>query len=131
MAQSLASVFIDDFTAALRQAEVPDAVWNSGMAGGNCVCGIGISTENPNLEESLPEWTLLDQFGNTRVGQRGQYIGGAGYSDPSTSSGDEGTLPASTIRLVDVAALPGDGSFTFPAPNAELVTLAAGWTPQP
>jgi hypothetical protein len=131
MPQSLISVFVDDAAVAARTAEVPDAEWNSGMFGGSCQPGIGISTENPDLQESLPNWTLLDQFGDARVGQIGQNIGGTGYSDPSTSSGDEGTLPGSTIRLVDATALDGSGTLGFPAPNAELVTLEAGWTPQP
>lgn len=131
MAKSLCSVFVDDAAIALRTAEVPGASWNSGMFGGNCQPGIGISTEQTDLGQSLPNWTLLDQFENARVGQIGQNVGGSGYSDPGTSSGQEGTLPDATIRLADQDSLDGSGTLSFPAPNAELVTLAAGWTPQP
>jgi len=81
MAQSEISFFVDDPAVTFRQAEEtnPDTLWNSGMfAGASNSPGIGISTENPNLEEQLPNWTLLDQFGNARESQIGQCIGGTG-----------------------------------------------------
>ena len=134
------SVFVDDTTLAAREAEVTDAEWNSGMLGGGGGMGIGISTMNPGLDESLPNWTLEDQFGNERNFQRSQYIGGSGYTDPAdypSSGGDEGTLPDSTIRLQDEDDLPTnaekeagtrlDGSLVLPADGAALVDLDTGW----
>jgi hypothetical protein len=123
-------VFVDDAAVTARTAEVPDAEWNSGMLGGGSAGpGIGIGPQ-PGLEESLPNWTLLDQFGNARDGQRGQNVGGSGYTDPAdypSSGGEEGTLPASTIRGQDNETMDGSGALSFPAPNAVLTDLAAGW----
>ena len=128
--QSQASFFIDDTGLAALAARVPDAVVNSGMMyGASCAPGIGISTENPELGESLPSWTLLDQFGNIRVDQRSQHIGGSGVSDAGTSSGDEGTLPDATIRLAEEADMTGDGALAFPKFGAALNSLAIGWEP--
>jgi hypothetical protein len=133
MAQSEISFFIDDAAVSARTAEVPNAIWNSGMFGGaSNAPGIGISTENPNLEQSLMpatnggspstgSWTLLDQgeaangfTPRVRDAQRSQNIGGSGYTDrvgagevpwPS-SGGEEGSLPANTARLLAAADLP-------------------------
>lgn len=141
MAQSMISFFVDDAAVTALDARVPDAITNSGMfAGASNAPGIGISTENPNLEESLPSWTLLDQFGNARDDQRSQCIGGPGITlttDWPGSGGQEGTLPAATIRLVAAADLPTyaekladpnvDGSLTLPAEGANLLALADGW----
>ena len=131
MPKSLCSFFVDDAALAALDARVPNATVNSGMLGGaSNSCGIGISTENPNLEESLPNWTLLDQHGNARDAQIGQHIGGAGISDAGTSSGTEGTEPDATIRLYDNDTLDGSGTMTYPADGASLVDLAVGWAPQ-
>ncbi len=138
MAQSQISFFVDDASVTAMTARVPDAIFNSGaFAGGSNAPGIGISTENAGLAESLPNWTLLDQFGNARAAQRSQCIGGPGISSPSESNGQEGTLPAATIRLVssddlstaaEKAANPNvDGSLAFPLLGANLTDLAAGW----
>lgn len=127
MAKSLCAVFVDDAAVAALQARVPNANVNSGMFGSNCGNGIGISTENPDLSESLPSWTLLDQHGNARVNQIGQLIGGLGISNAGTSSGAAGTLPEATIRLQDQDDLDGTGELSFPAPGAELSSLATGW----
>lgn len=138
MAQSFISFFTDDAATTALSTRVPDAIVNSGVfGGGSNAPGLGISTENPGLDESLPSWTLLDQFGNARNGQRGQHIGGPGISSPGESDGDEGTLPAASIRVYDPASLPTyaekladptlDGELTFPAENAVLVDLATGW----
>lgn len=125
---SQASFFIDDTGLAALASRVPDAQVNSGMTyGGSNANGIGISTENPNLDESLPNWTLEDQFGNARVNQRSQHIGGSGISDAGTSSGQEGTLPAATIRLADQTDMAGDGALAFPKFGAALNDLATGW----
>jgi hypothetical protein len=152
MAQSDISFFVDDAAVTFRAAEVPDADFNSGMFGGASNSpGIGISTENPDLDESLPSWTLLDQFGNARNAQIGQCIGGPGFVnrasvDWPSSGGQAGTLPDSTIRLMPVADLPTnaekdlfadspdptklDGSLTLPADGASLVDLDVGWAAQ-
>ena len=123
-----ASFFIDDTGLAALAARVPNAINNSGMTyGGSCACGIGISTEQPNLEQSLPNWTLIDQFGNARANQRSQHIGGSGISAAGTSSGQEGTLPAATIRLADQADMAGGGALSFPKLGAALNALATGW----
>lgn len=123
-------VFVDDTTLAARQAEVPDAEWNSGMlGGGGAGPGIGIGPQT-DLDESLPNWTLLDQFGNARDAQIGQNIGGSGYSDAGTSSGEEGTLPEDTIRVQQNETTDGSGALSFPAPGCSLITLAAGWVEQ-
>lgn len=123
------TAFIDDASVALRQVEVPNAAFGDGMnIGGSCACGIGIATDNPNLEESLPNWTLLDQFGNTRTGQISQHIGGPGYTDPlgwPSSGGQEGTLPNSTIRT-GPNNVDGSGNVVYTG-DVHLVTLAAGW----
>jgi hypothetical protein len=113
------------------------------LGGGGAGPGIGISTQNPGLDESLPNWTLLDQHGNARDAQIGQNIGGQGYTDPDgypSSGGQEGTLPDATIRLQDEDDLPTyqekldgtrlDGSLVLPADGASLVDLAAGWAAQ-
>ena len=155
MAQSEISFFVDDPAVTFRQAEEtnPDTLWNSGMfAGASNSPGIGISTENPNLEEQLPNWTLLDQFGNARASQIGQCIGGSGFvnralTDWPSSGGTEGTAPDSTIRLMPVDSLPTnaekdlfaakpnpteqDGQLTLPAQGANLTDLAVGWVPAP
>lgn len=117
----LPQAFIDDIAATTRALEVPDASFNTGMnLGGSNACGIGIGTENPNLDESLPNWTLLDQRGIARTTQISQHIGGSGLG-----SGTEGTAPDAIIRLATVSAN-GDGSGTYTA-NPSLVDLAVGW----
>ena len=143
MAQSQISFFVDDAAVTALDTRVPNATANSGMfAGASNSPGIGISTETTGLEESLPNWTLLDQAGNARSSQRGQLIGGDGITEASDwpgSGGTEGTLPAATIRLMPVASLPTyaeklanpdvDGKLTLPAQGATLLDLAVGWVP--
>ena len=128
---SLSSFFVDDASVTALDTRVPNANTNSGMfVGASNSPGIGISTENPGLDESLPSWTLLDQFDNARNAQRGQLLGGAGISDPGTSSGTAGTAPAATIRLYDNTTQDGTGEMTLPADGASLVDLAVGWAAQ-
>ena len=127
MPKSLTSFFIDDAAVTARELESPNADWNSGGFGGaSCSPGIGISTETTNLEESLPNWTLLDQFGNARQAQIGQHIGGSGLGD-----GTSGTLPDATIRLYDNDTLDGSGTLVLPAEGAWLADLAVGWIEDP
>lgn len=143
MAQSLINFFIDDASVAALEIRVPLALFNSGMfAGASNAPGIGISSENPGLDESLPNWTLLDQFGNARVNQRSQCIGGPGItltSDWPGSGGQEGTLPAAVATFIDPVDLPTydekladsnvDGQIPTlaPTPGCALNSLAAGW----
>ena len=143
MAQSLINFFIDDASTAALEARVPNANVNSGLfAGGTNAPGIGISSENPGLSESLPNWTLLDQFGNARVNQRSQCIGGPGITnvgDYPSSGGQEGTLPAAVATFLDPVELPTyaekladpsiDGAIGVLAatPGCALNSLATGW----
>lgn len=89
MAQPTA--FVDTAAVAAMGARVPDASVDTGMnAGASNGPGVGISTENPDLQESLQPatdgsglsatgpWTLLDQHGNARNAQIGQVLGGPG-----------------------------------------------------
>ena len=91
MAQALPTLFVDDAAVAAVAARVPDASVDTGVnAGASNAPGIGISTENPDLQESLQPgtdgsalsatgpWTLLDQHGNARVAQIGQLMSGTG-----------------------------------------------------
>jgi hypothetical protein len=155
-ARSLMSFFIDDAAVSALETRVPDASVDSGAFGGSCN-GAGIGTLTTNLEQSLPNWTLEDQFENPRTSQIGQLIGGNGIVPRTgnvattwdktqvlytlqgavSSGGTEGTLPDSTIRLYDGDDLPTraekeanpdlDGQLTLPASSASLVDLAIGW----
>ena len=87
--------------------------------------GIGVATDNPNLEQSLPSWTLLDQDGDARTPQVSQVIGGGG---------PEG-MPGKGLQPVEVVvnAASGNGSVTG-SQEAQLNVLATGWeavTPPP
>lgn len=118
----LATYFIDDVAVATRSGEVPNASFNTGLNnGGSCACGIGIGTENGGLQESLPNWTLLDQRGTARISQISQHIGGSGLGD-----GTEGTAPDGIIRLGTVS-VSGNGFVAYTA-NPSLVSLEAGWS---
>jgi hypothetical protein len=94
---NLANAFVDDAAVTAREAEYPafavdgDPIFDTGVnSGASCAPGIGIATDNPNLQESLfpatdgsgdlntGSWTDLDQFGNERAAQISQLIGGPG-----------------------------------------------------
>ena len=129
---NLPNAFYDDAAIAAGEIRNTTASWTTGMnLGGSCAPGIGIATDNTNLEEQLPNWTLLDQFGNVRDAQIGQQIGGPGISDAGTSSGQEGTLPDSTIRLFDnpanVNGQPDNDAAAVANGSAILRVLADGW----
>lgn len=124
------SIFIDTASRTTRSGEVPNASFNNGMnAGGSCAPGIGIATDNAGLDESLPNWTLLDQDGDPRTPQVGQPIGGEALSDFANdyplSGGVEGkgTLPIQVVTN----SVAGDGNVTVDG-NATLADLAVGWT---
>jgi len=121
------ATFVDDPALALRTPEVPGAPWSGGCnAAAANAPGIGIATDNPNLEQQLPNWTLLSQHGDARTTQISQLIGGPGYSAAGTSNGQQGTAPESIIRIGIPADNTGSGVMTYTA-NPSLVDLAAGW----
>ena len=141
MAQSMISFFFDGdagtaLVARFTGQAKPLPNFNSGMfAGASNAPGIGISTEQTNLAESDPSWTLLDQAGNARDPQIGQVLGGSGIG-----SGSSGTLPDNYIRLYAASDLPTaaekaagtklDGQLPIDGttdPDAALVSLATGW----
>ena len=105
MAQAEPTLFVDDVAQTAMEARVSTVVANTGLTyGGGNNPGIGISTENPELAESLPSWTLLDQHGNARTPQIGQSIGGTG-----------------------ITGAPNNNAAITIGSDASLVTLAAGW----
>ena len=136
---SLPSAFYDDAAIAAGEIRNTTASWTTGCnLGGSCAPGLGISTDQKDLQNTLPNWTLLDQFENVRDAQIGQQIGGPGISDAGTSSGQEGTLPDSTIRLFDnpanVNGQPDNDAAAVANGSAILRVLADGWisgTPTP
>ena len=141
MEQSDISFFKDDTAVTAMETRVPGAVANSGMeSGASNAPGIGISTENPGLDESLPSWTLNDQSGSARDPQTSQHIGGSGITETSDwpdSGGTEGTAPDAPIRLATASELPTysekladgevDGAVQGATPSAALADLATGW----
>jgi hypothetical protein len=135
MAQALPTFFSDDIAQTAMEARVPTVVANTGVTyGGGNAPGIGISTENPNLEESLPSWTLLDQHGNARTAQISQCIGGDGITEAADwpgSGGTEGTLPDAVIRFGtnpdNVDGQPDNNEPITVGNGADLVLLATGW----
>ena len=132
MAQALPTFFMDDVAQTAMEARVPAVVADTGMTfGASNAPGIGISTENPGLAESLPNWTLLDQHGDARVAQISQCIGGPGISAAGTSAGQEGTLPDAVVRFGanpdNVNGQPDNDDPITVGNGADLVALATGW----
>ena len=117
--------FLNATSVTAREAEVPLASFDNGMnLGGSNAPGIGIATagviQTEDLDESLPNWTLLDQDGDAREPQVSQHIGGDGLDD-----GEEGK---GTVAIdVNVNDASGDGSATVNG-VATLADLAVGWT---
>lgn len=133
---NLPNAFIDDAAVTALDTRVPDAVTGTGMyhTGSNAP-GIGIGTDNAGLEQSLPNWTLLDQFGNARDAQRSQLIGGDGITEAADwpgSGGTEGTAPDATVRLwinpANVDGVPNNEAVPTADNSAVLLDLAVGWT---
>lgn len=124
--------FIDDVAVTALGVRVPAASTDTGVnRGASNAPGIGISDDNPNLEESLPNWTLLDQFGNARNAQRSQCLGGPGISAAGTSAGQEGTLPDAVTRFCanpdNVDGQPDNDAPVVMGNGCDLVDLAVGW----
>lgn len=87
--------------------------------------GIGIANAGDvstiNLDQSLPNWTLLDQDGDPRTPQVGQYIGGSGLGAGVAGKGTVGITVSNSL---------GNKGFIGPSPTpfATLADLAVGWT---
>lgn len=119
------TAYVDNIELVIRGGQVA-ANWGTGMDwGASNAPGIGVATDNPNLEQSLPSWTLLDQDGDARTPQVSQVIGGGG---------PEG-MPGKGLQPVEVVvnAASGNGSVTG-SQEAQLNVLATGWeavTPPP
>ncbi|MCP3871254.1 MAG: hypothetical protein GY703_24775 [Gammaproteobacteria bacterium] len=111
------TAFVDNIELVLRSSQVA-ANWGTGMDyGASNAPGIGIATDNPGLDQSLPSWTRLDQDGDARSPQVGQIIGGGG----GTGNPGKGLEAIEVVTNGD-----GDGE---PASleQAELNLLATGW----
>ena len=119
------TAYVDNIELVIRGGQVA-ANWGTGMDwGASNAPGIGVATDNPNLEQSLPSWTLLDQDGDARTPQVSQVIGGGG---------PEG-MPGKGLQPVEIVvnAASGNGSVTG-SQEAQLNVLATGWeavTPPP
>jgi hypothetical protein len=93
-------------SASLRASDVPNADWSDGAnRAASCAPGIGIGTDETNLAESLPNWTLLDQAGAARNPQNSQHIG----------------VGPAAINVADYANTDFNDTVS-------LTDLAAGWT---
>lgn len=112
------SFFKDTFSAIVRAIDLPLANFDNGAnEAGSCAPGIGINanfdTQEPGstaqpVEANTNDWTLLDQFGNTRTPQPGSSIGAQalGAGQPGY-----GTIPQSMqIGTPDAAADPVTGA---------------------
>ena len=127
-----ATTYVDQTAITARASEVPGASWTTGMNNSTNSPGLGIATDNPGLDESLPSWTLLDQDGDARAPQASQVIGGYGFvanADYPSSGGVEGKGNGGA-DAVDIVANPdfpdNDGSVTV-VDTVSLLDLAVGW----
>ena len=100
--------FIDVISLTSREIEVPNASWYDGcnLVASNSI-GVGIATGSPDLQQQLPSWTLLDQYGAPRTPQYGGQIG-------------------RSVNPIYVAQNLGDGAATTLG-GATLATLEEGW----
>ena len=111
------TAFVDNIELIIRSGQVA-ANWGTGMDyGASNAPGIGVATDNPELDQSLPSWTLLDQDGDARTPQVSQVLGGGG---PEGNAG-KGLQPIEVVVNGD-----GSGNITG-TEEAHLVTLTAGW----
>jgi hypothetical protein len=131
MAQSKATMFVDDAAVTARKLEVVGADFDGGVnIGGSCAAGIGINMDQGAVVGTPEQFTLLDQHGDARNAQISQSIGGLPYVDRSTidwpsSGGTEGTAPDAVIRFGTSDDL-GLGLFTSEG-NSAMIALATGW----
>ena len=133
---NIPSIFRDSQALTAREIEVPFADFSTGMnPGASCAPGIGIATDNPDLQEQLPNWTLDDQFEDVRVPQVSQVLGGLGVTtdtDWPSSGGIEGNGSAHAefiILATNADNLDGAPQNLPPVVQgtANLFTLEAGW----
>jgi len=106
-----------------RAPQVPAASFVNGLNTA-AMATVGIATDNPGLSESLPSWTLLDQFGVARTPQKTQCIGGSGLG-----LGTQGRTTEYPI-ITATASASGDGTVTATG-TAQLADLAVGWVVVP
>jgi len=127
MAQAQPTFFVDDAAVTAMGTRVPDASTDTGMNfGASNNPGIGISDQNPDLQESLitidgksvGSWSLLDQFGNARDGQISQVIGGDGIV---ARSGNVATTWDTTQALYTPSGAASSGGITT-APSTGMGT---------
>ena len=126
--------FQDDPAVALRAPEVPNASFAAGCnVAASCAPGIGINQGGGAIVGTPEQFTLLDQFGNARAAQKSQLLGGTGYSQPGTSSGEEGTAPNNVVRYgtnqdnVNGAPNPDTSGDITVVSNSTLNDIAIGW----
>ena len=121
--------FIDDVAVTARELEVVAASFvNGANLAGACSPGLGINMNEGAVVGTPDQFTLLDQFGNSREAQISQHIGGSGLG-----AGSEGTLPDAVVRFGTTptqAAKDADTSLdgtVVNIGNSTLTTLSAGW----
>lgn len=119
---------IDVFAEIERSSEVPDANWGTGAdyAASNSP-GIGINIHGGPISGEPQQFTLEDQFENTRTPEAGQVIGGSGFNPAGnlpSSGGQEGRgfIPVFTSE----PSASGDGNVTSGG-ESSLETLGVGW----
>ncbi len=111
---NLPTAYLNGTVVTTREVEVPAADFGGGVNfGASNSPGIGIATDNPNLEQSLPSWTLLDQDGDARDPQPGQALG-------------EGSGKGTVGIIASAADDDGQGGLQA-ATTAKLLVLADGW----
>lgn len=112
---NIVPVYVDAIAIITRQAEanqnIPAAQWEGGAnAAASNANGIGIGTQ-AGLDESLPNWTLLDQAEAARTPQTSSIIGAI-----------------SGVTAIDIVTndASGNGDVTIDG-EATLAALATGW----
>jgi len=108
----------------IREPQVPNADWDSGMNWGSCA-GIGVAVGPVDFREDREKWTLIDQYLATRTPQESQSIGGIAIGAGSHFFDDREPL-----RFVAPVDDTGSGE-SVSLGDARLLTLAAGWTVTP
>jgi len=130
---NLPTTFRNTTAITARKLDVPDADFDGGCNNAGGAPGIGVATDNPGLDESLPNWTLEDQFEAARDPQVSQVIGGNGYTDQSTEYPLSGGVPgngsdqAEFIVQVTNPVYPNEAGTVTVVDTMGLVSLATGW----
>lgn len=127
-----AVTFRNSTAIAARAAEVTGADWTGGMNNASCMPAVGVATDNSDLQESLPNWTLEDQFEVARAPQVSQLIGGNGYvaaADYPSSGGVEGNGSDQSEFLIGVTnpVYPNSVGTVTVTGNPYLNDLGVGW----